>query len=213
WRRSWLLVLLAIIVGIGTYVGLGFVDPLYTADTSILIEQRESPLTRPREDTGAPQSDFDESAIQSQVEVVKSRGIADAVIDKLDLTHRPEFDPARRPSITRSILVLLGLNENPVDSSIRQRVMDSYFSRLSVFPLFKSRVIGIEFSAPKPELAADVANAVASAFVQLQQNAKRDSAVAATEWLQQEIERLRGRLADAEQSVADYRQKNSLFRV
>src|SRR4029079_19415149 len=102
---------------------------------------------------------------------------------------------------------------NPVDSSIRQRVMDSYFNRLSVFPLFKSRVIGIEFSAPKPELAAAVANAVASAFVQLQQNAKRDSAVAATEWLQQEIERLRGRVADAEQAVADYRQKNSLFRV
>src|SRR5882724_9866066 len=137
WRRSWLLVLLAIIVGAGTYVGLGFVDPLYTADTSILIEQRESPLTRTREDTNTPQADFDESAIQSQVEVVKSREIADAVIDKLDLTHRPEFDPARRPSITRSILVLLGLNENPVDSTIRQRVMDSYFSRLTVYPLLQ----------------------------------------------------------------------------
>ena len=50
WRRSWLLVLLTIAVAAATYVGLGFVDPLYTADTSILIEQRESPLTRPRED-------------------------------------------------------------------------------------------------------------------------------------------------------------------
>src|SRR4051794_29752248 len=86
WRRSWLIVLLAIIVCAGTYVGLGFVEPLYTADTSILIEQRESPLTRPREDTGAPAAEFDASAIQSQVEVVKSREIAEAVIDKLDLT-------------------------------------------------------------------------------------------------------------------------------
>src|ERR1044072_2938689 len=172
WRRLWLLVLLAIIVGAGTYVGLGFVDPLYTADTSILIEQRESPLTRTREDTSAPQADFDESTIQSQVEVVKSREIADAVIDKLDLTHRPEFDPARQPSLTRSILVLLGLNETPVDSSIRQRAMGSYFSRLSVYPLLQSRVIGIEFSAPNPQLAAEVANAVANSFVELQQNAK-----------------------------------------
>src|SRR4051794_29133179 len=85
WRRSWLLVLLAIAAGAGTYVGLRFVEPLYTANTSILIEQRESPITRATEGAGALASDFDASAIQSQVEVVKSREIAEAVIDKLDL--------------------------------------------------------------------------------------------------------------------------------
>jgi polysaccharide biosynthesis transport protein len=46
WRRLWLLVLLAVLAAIGTYFALGFVDPLYTADTSILIEERESPITR-----------------------------------------------------------------------------------------------------------------------------------------------------------------------
>ena len=183
WRRSWLLVLLAIVVAVGTYVGLGFVDPLYTADLRILIEERESPLTRPREDAGPPSSDFDESAIQSQVEVLRSREIAEAVIDKLDLTTRPEFDPARRPSLLRSVLVMLGVGENPTDSSVRQRVMDAYFERLSVFPLQKSRVVGVEFSAPNPVLAAEVANAVADAFVELQTDAKRQSAVAATSWL------------------------------
>ena len=102
WRRSWLLVLLAVIAAVGTYVGLGFVDPLYTADTRILIEERESPLTRPREGATAPSADFDESAIQSQVEVLRSREIAEAVIDKLNLASRPEFDPARQPSLVRS---------------------------------------------------------------------------------------------------------------
>ena len=211
WRRSWLLVLLAIVAAVGTYFGLGFVDPLYTADTRILIEQRESPLTRPREDAAQPSSDFDESAIQSQVEVLRSREIAEAVIDKLDLTTRPEFDPAREPSLLRSVLVMLGLGENPTDSTIRQRVMDAYFSRLSVFPLQKSRVIGVEFSAPNPMLAAEVANAVGGAFVELQQSAKRESAVAATSWLQQEIERLRARVAESEQAVADYRAREGLF--
>ena len=157
-------------------LGLGFVEPLYTADTRILIEERESPLTRARDDVSTPSSDFDELAIQSQVEVLRSREIAEAVIDKLDLTRRPEFDPARRPSLLRSVLVMLGVGENPTDSTIRQRVMDAYFDRLSVFPLQKSRVVGVEFSAPNPALAAEVANAVADAFVELQQDAKRQSA-------------------------------------
>ena len=113
WRRIWLLIAVAAIVGAATYIGLGYVEPLYTADTSILIEERESPLTRPREEVASPASDFDESAIQSQVEVLKSREIADAVIDRLDLVNRPEFDPATRPSLRNSLLVVLGLKEHP----------------------------------------------------------------------------------------------------
>ncbi len=213
WRKAWLIGFLTVAAAIATYVGLGFVDPLYTADTSILIEARESPLTRPPGDSGVPSTDFDTSAIQSQVEVLKSRGIAEAVIDKLDLTHRAEFDPARRASLLRSVLVAIGIGENPTDSTIRQRVMDSYFSHLSVYPLLQSRVIGVEFSASDPKLAAEVAETVADSFVDLQQSSKRESAVAATEWLQQEIERLRGKVAEAEQAVADYRQKHGLFDV
>ncbi len=213
WRRGWLLVLLAVIAAVGTYVALGYVAPLYTADTRILIEDRESPLTRPREATSDTTSNLDESAIQSQVEVLRSREIADMVIDKLDLTHEAELDPARHPSLLRSLLVVLGLRENPADASIRQRVMDAYFERLSVFPLERSRVIGVEFSATDPVLAAKVANMVADAFVELQQNAKRQSATAATEWLGQEIDRLRQRVAEAEKAVADYRDTHDLFDV
>jgi exopolysaccharide transport family protein len=213
WRRAWLFAILAFLALVGTYIALSFVSPLYTADTSILIEERESPLTRPREQAGEPAADFDESAIQSQVEVLRSREIADAVIDALDLTRRPEFDPARNTSLVRSILIAIGVASSPTDATIRQRVMDSYFERLSVYPLQKSRVIGVEFSAPNPVLAAEVANAVTDAFVTLQQDAKRQSAVAATEWLLQEIDRLRGRVADAEQSVADYRSTHGLFNV
>ena len=213
WRRAGLLALLAILAAVGTYAGLGYVQPLYTADTSILIEERESPLTRTREGAGNGASSFDESAIQSQVQVLRSREIADAVIDKLDLTRNPEFDPARRPSVVRSLRVMLGLQDNPADSTIRQRVMECYFEGLTVFPLQKSRVIGVEYSAPEPQLAADVANAVADAFVLLQQDAKRQSAVAATAWLEQEIESLRERVAESEQAVADYRATNDLFDV
>ncbi len=213
WRRAWLFAALAVCVAVGTYVGLSFVTPTYTADTRILIEQRELPLTRPRDQSTDTSNPFDELAIQSQVEVLKSREIADAVVDSLNLTSHPEFDPASNPSLIRSLLIAVGLKKSPTDSSIRQRVMESYFDRLSVFPVQKSRVIGVEFSASDPKVAADVANAVADEFVRLQQDAKHQSAVAATEWLQQEIERLRGRVADAEQAVADYQTNHGLFSV
>lgn len=213
WRRGWIVVLLAILAAGATYWALGHVAPLYTADARILIESRESPLTRPRDQSSAPTNEFDESAIQSQVEVLRSREIADAVVDKLDLTSRPELDPARNPSFVRGLMIMAGIAKPPTDSSVRQRVMESYFEHLSVYPVQKSRVIGVDFSAPDADLAAEVANAVSESFVALQQDAKRQSAVAATAWLQQEIERLRKRVAEAEQAVADYRKAHSLFDV
>ena len=52
--------LLAVLAAVGTYLLLGRVQPLYTADASILIEERESPLTRPRDATAEPRNEFDE---------------------------------------------------------------------------------------------------------------------------------------------------------
>jgi uncharacterized protein involved in exopolysaccharide biosynthesis len=200
-----------LVAAAATYAALDSVRPLYRADTTILIEERESPLTRPRDDMGGASADFDESAIQSQVEVLRSRQIAEVVIDRLDLVRRPEFDPKTGPSPIDRLRVLLGREPRRVAGSPAQRVMQKYYERLSVYPLEKSRVIGVEVEAPDPALAAEIANAIAEAFVDLQQEDKRGSAMAATAWLEQEIERLRDRVAEAEQAVADYRTGADLY--
>ncbi|WP_164879707.1 GumC family protein [Afifella aestuarii] len=214
WRRAWLFGLVAILVGAGTYFGLSLVDPLYTGDARILIEARESPLTRPR-DSGAENLtvQLDESAIASQVEVLRSRDIANTIIDKFDLTHRPDFDPALSPSLIDTVLIASGLKKGPAENTIRQRVLETYYKHLSVYSVVKSRVIAVEFSAHDPELAAQIANAVAEAFVNLQSEAKRQSTSAATAWLQTEIDRLRERVKEAEGAVAAYRSENNLFDV
>src|SRR5688572_15170616 len=161
WRRAWLLVLVPLVAAAATYAALDSVQPLYRADTKILIEERESPLTRPRDDMGGASADFDESAIQSQVEVLRSRQIAELVIDRLDLVRRPEFDPKTGPSPVDRLRVLIGREPRRVEGSPAQRIMEKYFDRLSVYPLEKSRVIGVEVEAPDPALAAEIANAVA----------------------------------------------------
>ena len=108
---------------------------------------------------------------------------------------------------------MVGLGKPPTDSThppARDGQLLRAALRLSAAAVARHRRRVLR---PQPELAAEVANAVADAFVELQQDAKRQSAVAATDWLQQEIERLRARVAEAEQAVADYRSKHGLFDV
>jgi len=214
WRKAWLLVLIALGVGILTYLGLSTVTPLYTGDAQVLIEARESPLTRPRD---APSENIavqlDESAISSQVEVLRSREIANKIIDQFDLMRNPEFDPALDPSLIDTILMATGLRSSPVEATIRQRVLETYFERLSVYPVMKSRVIVVEFTSEDPELAAKIANSIAESFVSLQSEAKLESTSAATDWLEGEIARLRERVAEAEKAVEEYRSGSELFDI
>ena len=47
-----------------------------------------------------------------------------------------------------------------------ERVFDSYYDRLVVFPVDKSRVVAVEFQSFDPELAAKVPNALAEAYIE-----------------------------------------------
>lgn len=212
WRRLLVLAVLAAAVAAAAFLALGFVDPIYTADTQVLIEERESALSRPRQAPAEPLAiQFDEAAIQSQVEVLRSREIANRVIDQLDLVRVRTFDPAAQSSILDNVTVALGLSRAPTDQSRRQRVMDAYFRNLSVYPVGKSRVITVEFDSIDPDLAAQVANTVAETFIDLQSDSKRETVVAATGWLEREIAELRQRLNEAEERVERFRSGSELF--
>ena len=71
------------------------------------------------------------------------------------------------------------------------RAQELLSSGWSAFQVEKSRVIAIEFESQDPELAAQVANAIAESYLVLQQTAKQEQARAAGEWLSGEIEKLR----------------------
>jgi polysaccharide biosynthesis transport protein len=211
-RKAWLLVLIGIAVAAATYLGLSYVAPIYKAGARVLIEVRESFLTRPRDTTEtAVALQVDESAIQSYVEILRSRDIAETVIDRLGLDRRPEFDPEARPSVLANLLFLAGLRQSPADTSIRERAVETYYDRLDIYPVGRSRVIAVDFASPDPQLSAEVANAVTDAFLDVQNQAKRDATGAATRWLEEEITRLRQRVAEAEAAVEAFRSGSELF--
>ena len=90
-------------------------------------------------------------------------------------------------------------------------MVDAFLSRLTVFPIAKSRVLQIEFSSKDPALAARGANTVAELFLEAQQQAKRDEAKAASAWLSVKIDELRGKVAEADSKVEAFRAGSGLL--
>jgi Mrp family chromosome partitioning ATPase/capsule polysaccharide export protein KpsE/RkpR len=92
-----------------------------------------------------------------------------------------------------------------------ERVLKTYYDRLTVFQVEKSRVIAIEFESEDAELAARIANTVAEEYIVIQQATKQDQTRNAGVWLSGEIESLRKKVAEAEAKVEKYRASTNLF--
>ena len=131
------------------------------------------------------------------MQLIRSRDLARAVATKLDLASRPEFDQARpSPHLTGSSALGLG-KKRP--ASLEERVLDAYYKKLSVYAIDQSRVIGIDFSSTDPQLAADVANAIADEYHRAASGRQSATSTSdAADWLSDQIVDLRVKVQDAE---------------
>ncbi len=213
WRKKWWALAPALVVALLAGVAVNLLSPKYKSEARILIETRENVFLRPEaEKNSQREPTVDTEAVTSQVQLALSRDLARQVIKELRLGENPEFDPALRGvSLTRTILSFIGLAKDPLRMTPEERVLESYNDRIAVFPVDKSRVIGVEFQSGDPELAAQVANTIADTYLQFQQTARLEQTRHASRWLAGEIEVLRKRVAEAEARVEDFRGKTNLF--
>ncbi|HUC50441.1 MAG TPA: exopolysaccharide transport family protein [Xanthobacteraceae bacterium] len=212
WRKRRLIIIPTLLAALGAYAAVQLVTPKYSSETRIFIEGRGNVYLRPDADRTINDPTIDAEAVTSQAQIILSRDLAIEVIKKLNLGALPEFDPTLNGvSPLRSLLGLLGLTKDPLSMTHEERVLNSYYDRLSVSPLEKSRIINIDFLSSDPELAAKVANAIADAYLVRQREAQEDQARSASQWLAGQIETMRQKVEEAEAKVEDFRAKSNLL--
>ena len=210
-KRRWI-ILPTLVAALLSVTSVNLVTPRYKSEARILIDGRENVFLRPNGERNEERATVDAEAVTSQVQLVLSRDLAREIIKKNRLAELPEFDPVLHGlSPFKSLLALFGIGRDPFSMTPEERVLDAYFDRLTAYAVDKSRVIVVEFQSRDPDLAARVANSIADGYLVLQQNARREQAKSASQWLSGEIDNLRQKVADAEARVEDFRSKSSLF--
>jgi len=212
WRKKRAILGPTILVALIALVAVQTITPRYLSEARVFIEGRDNIYLRPDLDRDTGANAVDEEAVTSQAQIILSRDLAREVINKLKLGERPEFDPTLSGvSPIKAVLGLLGLVKDPLSMTPEERVLNAYYDRLTVTPVEKSRVINIDFLSEDPELAAQVANAVADGYLIRQREAKKEQAKTAGEWLAGEIETMRQKVEDSEAKVEDFRAKANLL--
>jgi uncharacterized protein involved in exopolysaccharide biosynthesis/Mrp family chromosome partitioning ATPase len=213
WAKKAKILGITLMAAAAAFAVVNTITPRYRSESRLLLEARENVFLRAEADrNGGDRTTIDPEAVTSQIQLVLSRDLAREVIAKEKLADNPEFDPALRgPSVLKVVLSLFGFARDPAAMTKEERTLESYYDRLNVYAVEKSRVIAIDFDSANPELAARVANTIAETYLKMQQTAKQEQTRAAGEWLAGEIAGLRTKVADAEAKVDDYRTKSNLF--
>lgn len=211
-RRKWSILLPTLLATGAAFVYVNVTTPKYASEARLLLESRANYLNRAdKAERDQPAITFDSEGVQSQVQVVMSNDLAREAIKRLKLVGNPEFDPQASSGMIGSILALLGMSKELTDRSVEDRVLQAYYEKLVVYPVGKSRVVGVEFSSKNPVLAAEAANTIADLYLESTAAAKKDIARSAGTWLSSNIDDLRKRVQVAEAKVEEFRSRNGLF--
>lgn len=178
--------------------------PMYQSSSVVLLEVQGQELV----DIGAvlPSLGADSEAINTEVEVLRSRRLLEQVVLVTDLTSDPEFNSAlTEPSLwDKTISTLLGDSEKAEKSPEAQRrfeiemAIDTLLSKISVRNVQNSFVLRIMVETEGADKSRRIADAIAEQYVLYQMNVKFEATQDASEWLGSRVSDLKIELEEAE---------------
>lgn len=234
-KRRYKLVIACALVGV--LFGVGYLItaiPLYTANVRMLIDNPDG--GRAQDLTGIGDISLDISAVDGQVELLRSESIAEKVHDRLNLSDNTMFMSSEGGLIStakswisglvRGVIAqatsLVGesLNLDAIESdgtlllteaALKKSVVSKLRDNLAVTRVNRTLVLGISFTSPSPTLAANIANGYADAYIDDQLESKYIATARASDWLFNRTEELRDQSNLAEQAVEAFRRDNDLI--
>lgn len=222
-RHLKLFLAVAILVMVVTIVVTARTPPSYTANASLIIDARtEQVLVSEAVLSGLP---AETGVIDTEVEVLRSRQLAERVVDSLNLVADAELNPAlKKPGPVKSVgnwvKGLFGAaapdgarRRLTAEQTLarRQQVVDAVMRRLSIKRAGLTYVMNVSFTSSSPEKAALIANAFADRYLTEQLEAKYGATQQANSFLTTRTAELRTQLEDAERAVEQYRTANNLL--
>ena len=201
--RNWMFIAAALALALlGAFIYLARATPAYTATTEILLEPQRQKVTGVTNALSDLQYDF--TSLGSQITIIKSDPLLRRVVVKEQLVSPPTTTTEEGHQTT---------SDEDGKSAEAQRIkaaVNRLRGALDVKRVEGSTAYDISVTWSDPERAAQLANAIADAYMVDQLDARFDAAKRASTWLSDRLVELRQQLRDSEEAVAKFRKDHGL---
>lgn len=197
-RRRWVLGFILLVVPIWTLVTF-LRTPVFRASTLVQItSDNPGSIVSSKDSMGNLFSwEGRQEFAQTQFQILKSRTLAQRIIEKLDLGAYPEFQKGLRQG-------------KPGDTSMKLMV-DSFLSKLDVSPERNSFLVRVSFESADPLLAQRVTNALVQEYTQFGMESRSQAFSAVQKWLDQQLQSLRAKVESSEKQLYSFAEKSDVI--
>lgn len=192
YRGRWIILLAFLITAAAALIFSFLARPIYEAKTTIMIEQ----------DGGMQQSLFGvsgfmerETEINNQVEILKSRSLAEEVLATLQ-----QSDEADRFSLIQSLK----------EEATRDDAVQALRDNLTIVPLRETDIIEIKYRAPSPREAAHIANAFANQYYQRDLEISRGEISEVRQFLKEQLVNIQDALERSEDRLRQFKEEEKV---
>ena len=187
WKRKWWIVLPALLISAGTAVWTYTLPDRYSASTTVLVVPQRVPEDFVRSTVTAEVSE----RLQTIAQQILSRTRLERIIEELNL-----YEEERETMIMEDIVERMRTQDIDLDvATPRRRGDTTHFS--------------VSFASSNPRIAMQVADRVASMFVQENLQDRAILADSTNQFLQAQLEDARRRLMEHEAKLEAFKQRNA----
>jgi len=232
-RQRWHVLVLGFLAGLILGVtNVVTTTPIYTSSTHISIGSLDAESARQL--SGVSGSTLDEDQITTEIQVLRSEQIAARVVDTLDLVNnevlftKAESGPGRIVAGLKAVLtgaaetvlnllreeaLELPVSEEELAERARQNAVAKLRAGINASQIQRSRVLNVSYTSVSPTLSAQIANAIANAYIEDQLASKYEATQRATDWLKARSDQLRIQSTMLDNAVERFRRDNKLVGV
>jgi polysaccharide biosynthesis transport protein len=232
YKRRWIAVPTLLVVFLVGALNSYRTTPIYEARTQLIIEKDTPKVanlnTMFQEQDGWYNDDF----YQTQYKILQSRTLARRTVELMNLPAHPALHQAMAPK--SAPITLAGLFSDGValarravmgapaaeTPAPRQEPRDSLapyvglvLGSLSVVPVRNSRIVELRMTSSEPQLAADMANGLAKAYIQQNLETRFSASKDATDWLGERLAEQRHKVEETEAALQRYKESHDAIAV
>ncbi len=202
-RRNWFPIVLIIAVFMAIiHLFLEAIPPRYLAQSTIVLAQTDTRMNLT--DSTLENADTSRVQVETEIDVLRSRGFALDIAGQLNLIEDPAFNTAISAAQETGTTIT-----EPLDlqyANVVTRLLEAY----TVTRRGESLALDISVLHTDPEIAAEIANRIPGSYIQESLDAKQTAVRASITFLAERSEQLAERLGRTEIEIADFIRDNQL---
>ncbi|MGH9451662.1 MAG: GumC family protein, partial [Terriglobia bacterium] len=215
-KRRW--VVLACLVVVFTTVAIGTLKekPVYQGKVLVEIDPEPPSVVNFKEVVSVNPVDVD-AYLETQYKILKSRTLAQQVVDDLQLYRIPEFYTSRGIfGLIHSTPKVLPKSTDPnpdINSTYYRNSVAHTQNFLDISPVRRSNLVQLSFDSYSPQIAARVANKIAQTYIQQNLDVKWQETTSASNWLKGKLVDLQAALEKSQNALQAYAQSHNILYV